>query len=698
MKSRADAFLAKLEALRHPATAFVGGPKPATRSDLFRREPDRPEAPPSLDGIREIELDFETTGTRWWAGDLPGGCGVRRPDGSTQYIAWGHRGGGNTISEEAAKRWFEREVRDKRITNLSTGFEVQMARAWGVSLEGQGNEVSDVAHYAALIDARRRKFSLAALCEDYLSADERKVTHVGGEILDMSRAMDYPASVMAVRATADVRQVGLLKAALWPELDRLGLQRVRRLEDDVMYAACEMEWNALPIDVEKLLQWRTEVEDALEMSRREVALDVGEGFQEGLLAGRADGFLNPDSAKDMEALFTKLGLPITYTEPTESAPDGRPSFTSEVLSHVDHPTVKKIARQGKLLDLLSKYLVPWSESVQRNNGLLRFKLHQCRGDEHGTARGRFSASSEGGGSTPHQVMKPSKQRKSMGPDWILRELVIPPKGMVLISADAMQIEYRIFASYTGSKRLREAYKKNPMLQFHEETRQMIEAYRPGMDYDGAKTCNFLYVYGGGLAKLALQLGRITKSQFSGLLREFPMEPSAGKFGPPSDHPLLAETLAIKQAYDKAIPEVAPLTKKVRGLAKDRGWVMDCMGRRATFPGGWGSHAALNAVIQPSAAEVMKTKMVEVHRRKRELGLTPMLTLHDEWLGGCPDPDAARKLGEILNRQSFPEFAAIPILWDVKAGKDWASCTSELEAQFEGMGADGTWNGLPREMK
>lgn len=674
-------------------TARVEAARPAPVS--LAHEPDVYREPMNLGDDREIELDFETTGVRWWAGDKPGGVGIRRADGATDYVAWGHRGGGNTISEENAKEWFRRVIRGRRITNLSTAFEVQMARAWGCNLEDLGCEVSDIAHWAGLADDHRgemggKRFSLAALCEDFLPPHERKVLEVGGHILDPSRMMDYPASVVAVRAQADVRQVGLLKPILWAELEKLDLQRVRALEDAVMFAACEMEWNALPIDVDKLNLWLQQTAEELEESRREIAKLTGATFQEGLFGGAASGFLNPDSNKEMTALFKQLHLPVSYTE------KGAPSFTAEVLDKIDHPVIKKIARQSKLLDLRSKYLEPWSKSVKQNDGKLRFRLHQCRGDEHGTVRGRFSASSEGGGSSPHQIMKPSKQRKTMGPKYIIRELILPGEGEgLLVSADAMQIEYRIFASYTGSRALREAYAKNPMLQFHEETRRMIEKHKAGIDYDSAKTTNFLTVYGGGLAKLALQLGNITKAQFTQLYRDFPMRPEQDQWGPPKDHPWLASSLAIKEAYEKALPEVKPLARKATELAKRRGFVRDVLGRRATFPGGEGAHAALNAVIQPSAAEVMKTKMVEIHAQRKKFGFVPRLTLHDEWLGGCPNRESAEALRAILNTQSFERFKDIPILWDVKAGKNWAACTSELEAEFEGTVDDGTRGGRNR---
>lgn len=667
-----QAFLAG----RRAAPAISVGPEP-----IPSREPDRFVEPPSLGDNRDVQADFETDGVRWWSGHRPGGLGVRRSDGLTHYFAWGHRGGGNNISEEGARRWMIDNLRGKRITNLSTGFEVHMARVLGVDLEGLGCEASDVAHWAAFIDDHRREFSLEALCRDYLPEDERKVTVVNGVRLDMSKAMEYPASVMAVRAEADVRQVGLLMPILWKELDRLGLQRVRALEDKVIFAACEMEMNAAPLDMEKLGCWVNESAEELDLMRRALAKELGEGVQEGLFDGAPAGeAFNPDSGKQMEALFRRLNLPLAYTEGKDGKP-GRPSFTAEVLGrHAGHPTIDAIVRMGRLLDLRAKYLLPYHTAGLKNDGFLRYKLHQARGDEKGTVRGRFSASGADGvtGSSVQQVMKPSKQRKTLGPKYVVRELFIARPGERVVSADAMQIEYRIFASRTGSKKLEAAYAANPMLQFHEEIRRLIEPYRPDVDYDKAKTLNFLTIYGGGPAKLAMELKYITRSQFAALTEEY----KNAKYGIPRDHPLLKETMAVRKVYERAIPEVGPLSKWARGLVADQGYVTDVLGRRATFPGGFGAHAALNAIIQPDAAEVMKTKMVEVHAVRKELGLRPQMTVHDEWMGACSTAEAARALKEVLNRQSFPEFARIPILWDVKVGKDWASCTSELEAEFE----------------
>ena len=48
------------------------------------------------------------------------------------------------------------------------------------------------------------------------------------------------------------------------------------------------------------------------------------------------------------------------------------------------------------------------------------------------------------------------------------------------------------------------------------------------------------------------------------------------------------------------------------------------------------------------------------------------TVHDDLDGDCPDEESARMVGEILNRQTTE--LRVPILWDVKIGKNWAECS------------------------
>lgn len=665
-----------------------------------------PPTPPPLDSrIRDIELDCETNGLRWWDGDRPIGIGLAIPNGQTFYLPWGHKGGGN-LPEENVKEWARRELRGKRITNLNTRFDVHMLREWGVDLEEQDNEVSDVGHYAALLDDRRMRFSLEALVSDYLP-DEQKVLSVNGIELNTRRMADYHAGVVAQRAEGDVRQVQKLRKKLWPRLDAEDLQRVRALEDEVIYVVCEMEKNGAIIDVELLDQWVLESERQLEELQRQIGKALGRRTQGKLFEGGksvTDEF-NPDSPKQMEALFNQLGLPIARTE------SGRPSFTGLVLKSIEHPVVKMVLRASKLMDLRSKYLLRYRDSVDRSTGVLRYALHQLRAqkdpmdnDFAGTVSGRFSSTKidkdEDEGMNIQQIMKPEKQRSTYGEDFIIRQLHIPDRKLSneveYLAADAMQIEYRLFADYTRSPRLLAVYDENPVASFHKEVHAMLLRFKSDLTYRRCKDLNFANIYGAGLPKMGYMMEFLSAEE----LNAFP-----SKWWKNGDHVLpsgrtvneaIAPVREIKAIYDKEIPEAKQLLEKAKTLAENRGYVVTLEGRRGRFKRQtWTeevfndilvtrseysgdpirTHKALNSVIQGGAADINKRKLVEVHKERKRTGFVLRFTVHDEVDGDSPSKESTRMVNQILNRQSYP-ILKIPILWEVGTGPNWATLTDQ----------------------
>jgi hypothetical protein len=87
------------------------------------------ESPPSLDGVSEIEMDFETDGVDWYNRDIMIGWALRLPNGKKKYYPVRHRNSSvEQIDENVARRWFQTELKNKRITNASTGFEVHTSR------------------------------------------------------------------------------------------------------------------------------------------------------------------------------------------------------------------------------------------------------------------------------------------------------------------------------------------------------------------------------------------------------------------------------------------------------------------------------------------------------------------------------------------------------------------------------------------
>lgn len=663
-----------------------------------------PQAPPCLDGIKDIELDCETSGLQWWNGDKPIGFSIALPDGTTQYLPFGHRGGGN-LDEGTVKRWAQRELRGKRITNLNMRFDVHMMREWGIDLEEQANEVSDVAHYAALLDDHRGSigpegmrggFSLESMVADYLP-DEQKVKAVGGQRLDTRRMADYHAGVIAVRAEADVRQVQKLRRAMWPKLDAEDLQEVRQLEDDVIFLVCEMEKNGSPINVTLLRLWLKQAKAEMEAITRDIWKETGLN-------------INPKSPDDMVRLFEKLHLPIVRTQPKPKSPNGNPSFAGPVLKkHRDHPTIAKVIKRNRLADLLSKYLVPYDKLVGDIRetpdgmliGTLRYALHQLRSqkdpnddtDLAGAISGRFSSTrlDETEGLNIQQIMKPAKQRVYWGYDedddshddeiFVIRRLHVPEPGYEWVSSDAMQIEYRLFADYTRSPRLLKIYEENPMASFHRKTHTMFLQAKPDLTYRRMKDVNFAQIYCAGPRKVALMLEYITPEQWHRLKNDKSYRSS----------PLMKETLELLKIYDREIPEAKELNDRAQHLAKPccdercnknrtsrkfhrekiphRGYVLSIMKRRSRYPDGDRLHKALNTVIQPSAADINKQKGVELYRERKALGIKIRFTVHDEWNFDSPSRQSALRAKEILNRQSFPQLK-VPIFWETSVGPNW----------------------------
>lgn len=625
----------------------------------------RPEPPPQLDGIIDIQANLETTGLGWWRGDKPIGMSLRIPDGRKWYLPWGHRPGGN-LDENVVREWMRRELRGKRITNTNIKFDIHFFRVFGIDLEEQGCQVSDVAHYAGLLDDHRQRFSLDLLAADMLGG-------ITIPRLDESRMAEYHPAEMAARSMYNTELVWQLREVMWPKLTEEGLHEVRKIEDRCIFVTTAMEAAGAKVDVELLDKWIIESEKELHKCQLEIGKAIGRRFQEALFdGGKSPDYINPDSPQEMSVLFERLHIPISRTA------KGNPSFTGDVLKKIDHPVIKLVIRASKLIDIRIK-LISWAKSVNRSTGVLRYALNQLRAqkdkfDENsaGTISGRYSSSKidnrRDEGTNIQSVMKPARQRLMFGYAdddeshddelFMLRQLIIPFEGDFL-SADAMQQEYRMFCMETGSERLAAIYKDNPRASFHKAIHAMLKPFKPDLPYRRAKDLSFGRIYGAGLRKMALMLGFVTSEQYRELLEDNNWRRS----------PLLRETFEIDKIYNDQIPEVAPAIKRAQNLAKKREYVRSITGRRSRFPGGDRSHKALNARIQSSCADILKVKLIEIHEERKTTGFYLQFCVHDEICGSAiGGKETVKIVSRILDRQSF-NFQ-IPILWETNFGPNW----------------------------
>lgn len=604
----------------------------------------QPQPPPSLTGIDNITLNVETNGLHWSKGDKPIGITVGSLDGKfNQFMPFAFDGGGN-LDENVVKEWARRELRNKHITNTNTRFDIHMMRVWGIDLEDQNNTVSDIQHYAALLDDHRKRFALDILAKDYLGGIEVPK-------LDETHMQQYAAYEVAARAEYQTKLVADIRNVMWPMLDEQDLQMIRQLEDDVIFPVCEMEKNGAQIDQELLEQFSRECIAKHQQLLKEVSDECGFPFDL--------------STESWQRLFSKYELPM------KTLASGKTSFAEDVVSRIDHPVVRKAHLADQYDSLNSKTFAAYRKLID-SDGVLRFDINQLRGDEGGTVSGRFSIG------YVQQVPNADNHKKVFGDDLFPRKLFVAKTGNVL-SADAAQIEYRIFAHYANNPKVLAAYKEDPRLSFHKLLHGMIKKFKPDMLYTDQKSMNFMKMYAGGLIKIAVMMGHITAEEGEEIRQANTMRTD----------PRLARARDINTIYERELPEVKPLQSRAIHLAKTKcdkycyndalhqkiqhqGFVTTYLGRRSRFQNDYKTYIALNRIIQGTAADYNKIKIVELHRQRKQTGFLMRLTVHDEVVGDATTPETMQKVSDVLNEQSLPGLK-VPILWEVNAGRSWGDC-------------------------
>lgn len=616
---------------------------------LFGPEPTdwRPvESLPDLSHYDTLWLDYEATGKDPHT-DKPVGVAICAPDDKAWYLPFGHNGG--NLDERTVKQWAGRELRGKTLVGSWIKADAHFSRNWGLPFDELDVRLRDVQHQACLLDERRRRSGLDLLGKELLGQQKLELPFD----LETTKMSEVHSSVVGPYAIQDVRLTKGVDLAQRPLIEHEDLGRVLDLEDSIILAVVEMEGNGAPLDLDLLKAWRHEVRADWQQSL--AALRDEAGFP-----------VNPESMPDMKRLWSKLRLPLPI-----DPEDGQPSFSREALlfalanpaTPVDDAVLKVmvplVLKCKSRNSLLSKYLDKYW--VGHRDGILRYNLHQLRADDTGTITGRFSSAAvdkdENYGANIQQVFHPEKQEKKLGTKrWPVRRLFIPGLGKVWVSADAKQIEYRLFAHLANNPAIIEAFRKNPDVDYHNIVTEMVHAVGVDMPRVLVKNVNFAKIYGAKLRKIARMLGKTEE-----------------------------ETREFLTIYGQTFPEIEPTIKRVsdeiyrraRRAPNRVGHVKTMLGRRRRYPMDDSGrvdrpYSGLNAHIQGTAADIMKLKLRDVYRERKHLEFTMRMTVHDALEGDMENPEKARDLRDLLDQPAIP--LRVPIRWDVEIGPNWADMT------------------------
>ena len=382
-----------------------------------------------------------------------------------------------------------------------------------------------------------------------------------------------------------------------------------------------MEEYGVKIDTALLETYRNELEEATAAREKEIYRECGEEF-------------NIRSPKQLgDVLFEKMALKIPgRLKKTKTGYATDESVLQKVASV--HPVGEMLLEYRKIQKILSTYILPYLDAVDRN-GRLHSTLDYC-----GTATGRLSSKN------------PNLQNIPIYGEWgkRMRQLFVADEGYSLVSADYSQMELRIMAHYSGDENLISIFRQGG--DIHSETAKRLFGTADSDMRHRAKAVNFGIIYGQSAFSLSSQL----------------------------DIPL-AEAEALIGRYFERFSRVRSFIDRTIRNAREKGWVDVLSGRRRRVPGLQGKNRmmreaaeriAVNTPIQGSAADIIKEVMIRVHDKWADDGnVRLLLQIHDELLFEVKESaleDTLPLIREVMEATPFP--LSVPMKAEVSSGKNW----------------------------
>lgn len=615
---------------------------------------------PDLSGAEKISIDLETMdpaineglGSGALRGGFIAGVGIGTNDGFREYYPIAHECGDN-LERESVLRYcqdqFGREHQPKVGANLL--YDLEYLSVAGVSVKGW---IQDVLIAEPLLDEKSYSYSLEGVSQKYLG--EGKVDSIytylagrfGGKPDRKSQAKNIWRGDPAVVREYVLGDIDLPLRVIEKQLIALAEQDLSELfilESELIPMLLAMKMRGVKVDVPRAEHVYDEITAKVNKAQAEL------------------GPYNVNASASLAGLWDKLGLTYPRTAKTKA-----PSFTKEVLAACSHPiarVVETIKTNTKLRDTFIKNVVMESNI----NGRIHCQFNQLRSDEYGTVSGRFSSSN------PNLQQIPAKGEGTN----LVRTLFLPDsEDEEWVSIDYSQIEYRCFAHYAEDDTLLEAY-KNPQVDFHEVVGTMLGGK---LDRKIVKTFNFASLYGAGFRKIASMLRTyMTDLEISTLYEDLGELRNAGKFSSSCMYiqrkepftPDIYDVTAFRvlEVYDEKFPAAKKIMDRVGAVAKNRGYIKTILNRRRRFAGE-STHKALNALLQGTAADIMKKGMVDIWKSGViDVVGVPTLTVHDELDWSVPKTQAGREaIDEAYVLMQNAIQLAVPIHLDVERGDNW----------------------------
>ena len=389
-----------------------------------------------------------------------------------------------------------------------------------------------------------------------------------------------------------------------------------------------MEFNGIGVDKAVLVAQSEVLAGRIELMRKTVHDEAGSEF-------------NIDSPKQLEkVLFTDLKLPSGKKTKTGYSTDVQ---VLEKLA-LQAPIARHILDYRSMVKLKNTYLDNLGNEVNGKTGRIHTSFNQT-----GAATGRLSSSDPNLQNIPIRTDEGRRIRSAFVPG--------DAKKDVLLTADYSQIELRLLAHFTQEPGLLSAFKND------EDVHKTVAAEVFGVPLDAvtreqrgqAKTINFGIIYGVTAYGLSARIEGLS----------------------------VAAAKDVIDAYHRRFPGIQGFFDKCVEEARRQGYVETVLGRRRPIPNiasgvvhlrNYAERAAINSVVQGSAADLIKVAMVSIYRKLIEDNHPSKLLLqvHDELVFETPIGHEESE-ADFVKREMTSALAdklAVPLKVEVGWAKNW----------------------------
>lgn len=393
-----------------------------------------------------------------------------------------------------------------------------------------------------------------------------------------------------------------------------------KIERPLLHVVANMHINGININVAKVSEIKDKCEDIIDLAESKLKIEMGDK-------------INFSSTQQLKKYFIdERHMPVIK----QSSKTGKPSMDKEVLekyaeTNAVAKTLLEFRKYSKIMSTFIPALTPSEWDLDTLSGKIHANFNQA-----GTTSGRFSSS------RPNMQNIPRANEE----DGIkIREAIVPDQGEILIGADYSQIELRVLAHFSHDPNLIKAYNENK--DIHQQTADACGCSR----YD-AKTINFGLVYGMGNRTLAKKLKISAEEAQQYIDRYFDTYSGVKTFW------------AESEKNFKSLGYVETLSGRKRRRS-------DNFEAKDSYDQGGEIRSATNAIIQGSAADLLKMAMVSMYPQLKEYRARIISTVHDEILVSCPYETA--KQAYVAVHRSMMEAGkhlSVPVDVKIQFGRSW----------------------------